>query len=114
MKGNILLAIQCHNYGSPMTELVLDVNGLYDYIEDYSDMRWKDAMLDAHLHPYNYLSNDVWDFEKLGEYGGRDYVDRVLQFCEKEATYRYGDTIYTVDLKTGNVINTENVSSRTM
>ena len=114
MNGNILLAIQCHNFGEPMVRHVLKVNGLYDCIGDFSDLRWLDAMLDAHLHPYNYLSNDEWDYEKLGEYGGKNYVQKVLKFCERDAVYRYEDTIYTVNLNTGIIISTQDVSSRTI
>lgn len=109
MQGNILLAIQCHNYSKYMVNHVLDVNGLLDSITDFSDVRWKDAMLDAHLHPYKYLSSDVWDYETYGEYGGRDYVDTVLSICEPTARYQYNDTIYTLDLKNSCVVDEEYV-----
>lgn len=99
MDGNIYLAILCHNFGEPMVELVLRENNLWDTRGDITDVRWIDFMRYAHFHPNTYLSEDYWPPEN-GKYGGENYVESVLEYCETDASYNYKGDMYNIDLGT--------------
>lgn len=109
-KGNIFLALQSHNYGQPMIDLVMyDMykNDIDSIKENYSDTSWLFGIKEAHNNPSKYIFE--WG---EGLYGDGDYIENVLRFMPKnEVKYRYNNAIYTFDLSSKQVVSKEDVSS---
>ncbi|MBQ9318783.1 MAG: hypothetical protein IJR82_04060 [Bacilli bacterium] len=106
-KGNPLLAIYMHNFGYPMTNLVLEVNNLGETITNFKDHRWIAAMQDAHKNPHKYLSD--WP---ENSYGGNNYLKRVLSFCpSQDAVFCYGGKVWKFNLCTSNVENIDTINN---
>lgn len=76
--GNVLLAIQSHNYGQGMIDLVLDYNysNAEDVKQDYKNIEWIRFMKEAHENPSKYIYD--WDESK---YGDGNYISNVLRYC---------------------------------
>ena len=89
--GNILLAIQSHNYGQPMLDLILE--------QEYSG---------AHEDPQKYLFD--WDEDS---YGDGNYISNVLKYCPSDkVTYNYNGCKYTFDLKNLKIIKIEELGTK--
>lgn len=94
-KGNIYLAIQSHNYGQPMLDLILDSYNP-NIKEDYKNTTWIDSIKQAHNAPYTYLSD--WEYDT---YGDGDYIKNVLRFAPRDKVkYKYNGMNCEFDLKT--------------
>ena len=96
--GNIFLAIQSHNYGQGMIDMMMD--NLYgekarEVKSDYRNISWIDEVKNIHNNPGMYLSN----WAESG-YGDGDYLEHILRFCpSKEAKFKMGGFEYTIDLE---------------
>lgn len=95
--GNILLAIQSHNYGQGMIDCLLyDAYG-DEYMmkkNEYDNVDWIDYVKKAHINPQLYVPN--WEESK---YGDDEYISHVLSHCPvTEAKYKFGAYEYTFDL----------------
>ena len=95
--GNVFLAIQSHNYGQGMIDMMM--NKLYgdkkeSVMKDYSDTSWIAEIENIHNNPGMYIS----DWEESG-YGDGKYLEHVLRFCpSNKATFKMGGYEYTVGL----------------
>lgn len=108
--GNPLLAIQAHNFGQGMVDLVLsDAYGNFDAIKnDYANFEWVKYMKDAHENPWKYLSG--WDESK---YGDGEYVNNVLRFFPVDKIkYNYDDKRICLNLKTMKVESQVDLNSK--
>ena len=107
-EGNILLAIQAHNFGKDMVNLILRTN--YDNPEkikrDYTNISWIECMKDAHYNPQKYVSD--WE----GTYGVPDYLMRVTSNCPtKQVNYIYKNKRIKMKLDTLQIISTEDIKN---
>ena len=108
-QGNVFLALQSHNYGQPMLDLVMyDMYG--DNIDtiksNYGDTSWISGIKEAHDNPYKYLSD--WN---ESAYGDGNYIENVLRFMPYDKVkYKYDNNVYTFDLNTKKVISKEKIS----
>ena len=96
--GNVLLAIQSHNYGSGMTDLVLTcAYGNSDNIkDDYANYEWVEYMKDALEKPWKFLPD--WEESK---YGDGNYFSNVLRFFPSDKVkYNYDGKRICLNLKT--------------
>lgn len=95
--GNVFLAIQSHNYGQGMIDMMM--NKLYgdkkeSVMQDYSDTSWITEIENIHNNPGMYIS----EWEESG-YGDGKYLEHVLRFCpSNKATFKMGGYEYTVGL----------------
>lgn len=101
--GNVLLAIQSHNYGQGMINCLLQDAYGDDYDtkkSDYSNVDWLEYVKKAHINPQAYVSN--WE---ESSYGDCEYINHVLAYCPvNEVKYKYGSCEYTFDLTTLKVV----------
>lgn len=109
--GNILLAIQSHNYGQPMLDLILEqeYSGAVSSIkQDYEDLEWIKDVKTAHEDPQKYLFD--WDEDS---YGDGNYISNVLKYCPSDkVTYNYNGCKYTFDLKNLKIIKIEELGTK--
>ena len=92
------LAIQSHNYGPGMTDLVLSsaYGNSDDIKDDYTNYEWVEYMKDAHENPWKYLPD--W---KESKYGDGNYVSNVLRFFPSDKVkYNYDGKTICLNLKT--------------
>lgn len=101
--GNIFLAIQSHNYGQPMIDLILDQKyskKATSVKQDYENLEWVKDIKYAHENPKEYLFD--WNEDS---YGDGNYISNVLRYCPSEkVTYKYNGCEYTFDLKSMKII----------
>ena len=96
--GNIFLAIQSHNYGQGMIDMMME--DLYgknkiQVMQNYKDTSWLPKIEEIHNNPGIYISG--WN---ESGYGDGKYLEHVLRFCiNDEAKFKMGGYEYTVDLK---------------
>ena len=97
--GNVFLAIQSHNYGQGMIDMMMDKlygKNAKEVMQDYSDTSWITEIENVHNNPSVYISD--WSESK---YGDGKYLEHVLRFCpSKEAKFKMGGYEYTVGLDT--------------
>lgn len=97
--GNVFLAIQSHNYGQGMMDMIMDNlygNKKISVMQDYSDTSWLFEIENIHNNPSMYLSDWV-----ESKYGDGKYLEHVLRFCpSNKATFKMGGYEYTVGLDT--------------
>lgn len=109
--GNPLMAIQSHNYGKDMLNLVLN-NSYSDpqsIINDYSNISWIEYVQYAHANPGYYITN--WEFDS---YGDGDYVYHVLSHCpSKEISYIYNNQRINFRLDTLETTKIEDINTHT-
>lgn len=109
--GNILLAIQSHNYGQSMIDIILNSeysNEDVNVKKDYSNIEFLKYIKNAHENPKNYLQN--WNQET---YGDSDYIANVLRYCPSSIVkYRYDKDEYTFNLKNLSVVNMEEFATK--
>lgn len=87
--GNILLAIQSYNYGTPMVSLAINKyseqtsRSAEEIKSDYSDVGWLSIIEDMHNNPNNYIN---WNGST---YGDSKYIEHVLSYFANTSTYYY-------------------------
>ena len=97
--GNVFLAIQSHNYGQGMIDMMMD--HLYGdnaraVKMDYSNISWYDEIKNIHNNPGLYLEG--WN---ESGYGDGDYLEHVLRFCPTdEVSFKMTGYQNTFNLKT--------------
>ena len=97
--GNVFLAIQSHNYGQGMIDMMMDNlygNKKLSVMQNYSDTSWIGEIENIHNNPSMYIS----DWNESG-YGDGKYLEHVLRFCpSNKAKFKMGGYEYTVGLDT--------------
>ena len=97
--GNVFLAIQSHNYGQGMIDMMMDKlygNNAKEVMQDYSDTSWITEIENIHNNPDMYLPG--W---AESAYGDGKYLEHVLRFCpSNKAKFKMGGYEYTVGLDT--------------
>ena len=110
--GNVVLAIQSHNYGQPMIDKIFKV--LYSdkseqVKQDYNNVSWLENIRHVNQNPQQYDPN--WKYDS---YGDPNYISNVLKYCpSKEAEYKYDDHKITFNLETLTIKNYESIDSKT-
>lgn len=101
--GNVFLAIQSHNYGQPMIDLIFDQKyqqKATSVKQDYENLEWVKDIKYAHENPKEYLFD--WNEDS---YGDDNYISNVLRYCPSEKVkYKYNGCEYTFDLKSMKII----------
>ena len=97
--GNVFLAIQSHNYGQGMIDMMMAKlygDNAKAVMQDYSDTSWITEIENIHNNPDMYLPG--W---AESAYGDGKYLEHVLRFCpSNKAIFMIDEDKYTVGLDT--------------
>lgn len=111
--GNLLMAIQSHNYGQGMMEALLsDAYGVDSDVKktEYNNTEWIEYVKKAHSNPQIYVSD--WS---ESTYGDADYLSHVLSHCPSNLVkYKYGYQEYTFDISSLKVVGMEEYLTKIM
>lgn len=101
--GNIYMAIQSHNYGEYMMDIIVNKTAIKknintDFMTSHPfDIDWTDYLEEVHLNPKKYL--DEWNYKT---YGDPNYLKTIISLCtDPEAKYLYDGKYYNFDLQYG-------------
>lgn len=113
-KGNIYMAIQSHNYGEYMMNIIISETANDKKInvdvlmENPFDVDWTNYLEEIHSNPKKYLDN--WNYET---YGDPNYLKTVISLCtDNNVDYIYDGDSYSFDLTAGFKRKQENAKNR--
>lgn len=112
--GNIYMAIQSHNYGEYMMDIIINKTAKKKNIDSNFmashpfDIDWTNYLDDVHSNPKKYL--DEWNYKT---YGDPKYLETIISLCtDSEAKYLYDGEYYSFDLQHGYIHENERSFSK--